>query len=257
MDLGIKGKTALVTASSAGIGLACATSLAREGAVLCLASRSEDKLKSAAAEIKSLYPDSIIHTFTVDMSKPQNVKRFCDDLKNKAGSPDILVNNTGGPKAGNFFDLSLEDWEKGYHLIMSSTVILYQEFIPAMRRRKWGRIVNITSTTSRQPIDGLTLSNAYRPGILGVAKLVADEVAVDNVLINTVMPGITMTARMKELSEARKNGSIVDRLSKETPVRRAADPMEQGDAVAFLCSDKSSFITGTALAVDGGSIRCL
>lgn len=257
MDLGINGRTALVTASSAGIGLACATALAREGAVLCLASRSKDNLEAAAAKINKLYNNTTIHLFTVDMSDPADVKRMCQEVKTTAGSPDIIVNNTGGPKAGGFFDLSLADWDKAYNLLVASTVILYQEFIPAMREKGWGRIVNITSTTSRQPIDGLTLSNAYRPGILGIAKLVSDEVAADGVLINTVMPGITMTARMKELSAARPDGSIVDRLSKETPVKRAADPMEQGDAVAFLCSDKASFITGTSLAVDGGSIRCL
>ena len=257
MDLGIKGKTALITAASKGIGLACATALAREGATLCLASRLEDNLNLAAEKIKNLYSDTAIHLFPVDMSNPDHVKRLCARIKEEVGNPDIIVNNTGGPKPGGFFDLSLEDWDTGYRLIVASTVILYKEFIPAMRENKWGRIVNITSTTSRQPIEGLTLSNAYRPGILGVAKLVSDEVSRDNVLLNTVMPGITMTDRMKELAAERPEGSIVDRLANETPARRAADPMEQGDAVAFLCSDKASFITGTSLAVDGGSIRCI
>jgi 3-oxoacyl-[acyl-carrier protein] reductase len=232
MDLGLKGRVALVTASSAGIGFACAKALAAEGAAVCLSSRSRENLEAAAVKL-------------------------CEQVRSQLGPPDILVNNTGGPKPGGFFDLGLADWEEGYRLLVASTVTLYNELIPSMRARRWGRIVNITSISSRQPIAGLVLSNSFRPGLLGLAKTV-DEVGSDGVLIASIMPGITLTSRMRELSESRKGEeSIIERLTKQVPLGRAADPDELGAVAAFLCSDKASFITGSAIAVDGGSIRAL
>jgi len=256
MDLGLQGKVALVTASSAGIGFACAKALAAEGAAVCLSSRSEENLKSAADKLRVATGAERIVTVACDMREAGQIAALCEAVRTQLGPPDILINNTGGPKPGGFFDLNLEDWEEGYRLLVASTVKLYNELIPSMRARRWGRIVNITSTSSRQPIAGLTLSNSFRPGILGLAKTVADEVGRDGVLLATIMPGITMTARMKELSEGREGG-IIERLSKKVPLGRAADPDELGAVAAFLCSEKASFVTGSAIAVDGGFLRTL
>lgn len=246
----------MVTASSKGIGYACARALALEGARICLSSRSEEHLREAKQRLAAEAETDAL-TIPCDMSDPQQVIAFCRKVSSEIGPPDILVNNTGGPKPGGFFDLDQEDWDVGYRLMMLSTVVLYRELIPGMRRKGWGRIVNITSTSSRQPIAGLTLSNSFRPGILGLAKTVADDVAADGVLIMTVMPGMTMTERMTELSKAGGEDKLVERLQSQVPLRRAADPAELGNAVAFLCSEKASFITGSVLAVDGGSIRCI
>lgn len=256
MDYGIQGKIALITASSAGLGLASARALAAEGAIVCIASRSEENVKSAAENIRTTIEGAEVHTFTVDMRESAQVHALCDAVINDVGAPDILVNNTGGPKPGTFFELSEADWAESYRLLVESTVILYNRLIPAMREKGWGRVVNITSTSSRQPIHGLTLSNSYRPGLLGLAKTVADEIGEDGVLVNTVMPGITMTARMTELAE-KGEAALLDRLRSQTPLKRAAEPYELGATVAWLCSNACSFVTGSALAVDGGSIRCI
>lgn len=256
MELGLKGKKALVTASSAGIGLACAKALAAEGVELCLSSRSEENLLAAKTEIEKQFPGTVHGLLTCDMSDLDSVSRLCDDYQAEHGSPDILVNNTGGPKAGGFFEIEISEWERSYRLMVGSTVLLYQRFIPKMRKSGWGRVVNITSTSSRQPIAGLTLSNSFRPGLLGLAKTVADEVGADGVTINTVMPGITLTARMKELAQGSED-NIVSRLEKQVPMKRAAKPSEQAAAVAWLCSNNAAYITGSAIAVDGGSIRCI
>jgi 3-oxoacyl-[acyl-carrier protein] reductase len=258
MDLGLKGRVALVTASSAGIGFACAKALAAEGAAVCLSSRSMENLEAAAAKMREQTGAEKIATVACDMRDRAQISALCEQVRSLLGPPDILVNNTGGPKPGGFFDLGPADWEEGYRLLVASTVTLYNELIPSMRARRWGRIVNITSTSSRQPIAGLALSNSFRPGILGLAKTVADEVGRDGVLIASIMPGVTLTSRMRELSESRGGeSSIIERLTKRVPLGRAAEPDELGAVAAFLCSDKASFITGSAIAVDGGSIRAL
>lgn len=256
MDLGIKGKVALVTASSQGIGFGCAKALASEGARICLSSRNQENLRAAEAKIRDELDKPEIITITCDMRHPEQIRKLCKQVRERLGEPDILINNTGGPKPGSLFELSEKDWEEGFRLLTLSTVTLYRELIPAMRQKKWGRIVNITSVSSRQPVTGLTLSNSFRPGLLGFAKTVADEVAAEGVLINTIMPGITRTARMEELS--RKDPErIIESLRKMVPMRRAGEPDELGAMAAFLCSEKASFITGTAIAVDGGIIRCV
>jgi len=256
MDLGLKGKVALVTASSAGIGFACAKALASEGAAVCISSRNPDNLEAAAARLREASSSAKIATFACDMRDTEQITALCREVGKLLGPPDILVNNTGGPKAGGFFDLSQEDWEEGYRLMVASTVALYRELIPSMRKKGWGRIVNITSVSSRQPIAGLALSNSFRPGLLGLAKTVADEVGADGVLVATIMPGTTMTDRLRQLSGG-DEGGIVERLSRQAPLGRAADPDELGAVAAFLCSEKASFVTGSAIAVDGGALRCI
>jgi 3-oxoacyl-[acyl-carrier protein] reductase len=256
MNLGLSGKKALVTAASAGIGLACAKALAAEGVKLCLSSRSIENLEKAREIIEQSISDSVIELIPCDMADADSVKKLCDTVSESFGQPDIFVNNTGGPKAGRFFDIDQAEWERSYHLMVGSTVLLYNRLIPGMRRQGWGRVVNITSTSSRQPIDGLVLSNSFRPGLLGLAKSVANEIGKDGVTINTVMPGITLTARMEELSQGRED-SIVHRLQRETAIGRAASPAEQAAAVVYLCSEQAAYITGSALAVDGGAVRCI
>jgi 3-oxoacyl-[acyl-carrier protein] reductase len=223
---------------------------------VCLSSRTKDRLNAAAEKITAEIPTADVHTFTCDMRKLDDVEALCNTIASNIGNPDILVNNTGGPKPGGFFDLSVGDWEEGYRLMVGSTVVLYQKLIPSMMEKGWGRIVNITSVSSRQPVHGLTLSNSFRPGLLGLVKSVAEVVGTDGVLINTVMPGLTMTDRVREIHDSGESDAI-ERLKNQIPLKRIADPAEQGNVVAFLCSDKASFVTGSAIAVDGGSIRGL
>lgn len=254
MDLGLESKRALVVAASSGLGFACARSLVREGAKVIVCSSNHDRIQSAAA---TLGPDVI--PYVADISNPEHVHR----LAREVGGIDILVTNAGGPPAGDFSDLTAEHWKAGIDGVLNSVLELCRCFLPGMSERDWGRVVMVTSVSARHPIDGLIVSNTIRAGLLGLVRTLSREYGPSNVLINAVLPGFTATERLLELARERaaKTGKSEEEIHKswvvDIPLGRIADPGELGDAVAFLCSERASYITGTALPVDGGYSRGL
>ncbi len=261
MDLGLKEKVAFVGGSSQGLGRAVAEELAREGARLALCARREATLAEARDAIAGETGVEVI-AVAADLATEAGVARAADATLEAFGRVDILVNNTGGPPAASFEELSLEDWRRAERLLLESAVGLTGRFLPGMRERGWGRIVHITSITVKQPVHGLMLSNSLRAAVTGFARTLANEVAADGVTVNCVLPGYTRTRRLEELAEAGDEGgggggSAFDRWRAETPMGRLGEPRELAAAVAFLASERASFITAASLAVDGGWIRSL
>ena len=262
MDLGLKGRVALVAASSQGLGKAVAAGLAREGAKLALCSRNAATLEATASEIAR---ETGVEVFasTVDVTREEPVRAFVDDVVKRFGRIDICVTNAGGPPAKLFDATTMEDWRRAIDLNLMSTLFLAHSVLPRMREQRWGRLVTITSLTVKQPVEGLILSNSVRAAVAGLVKSLANEYAADNVLVNNVCPGYTATDRLGELSStlAKSAGvapaEIEKRWTAQIPLGRLARPDEFADAVVFLCSDRASYITGQSIAIDGGFARGL
>ncbi|WP_458414375.1 SDR family oxidoreductase [Schinkia sp. CFF1] len=262
MDLGLKGKTALVMASSKGLGKAIATKLAEEGANVMLASRSEDALQKAVEEIKEKTNGNA--DFVVcDITDPASIKATVQKCVDAFGPIDILVNNAGGPPAGGFGNFDDDAWQKAFELNLLSYIRTIREVLPHMRKQGGGRILNIASSSFKEPIDGLILSNTFRNGIAGLAKSLATELGKDKILVNTLGPGRIGTDRLKELDSigADRQGVTVEeiRASKELtiPLGRYGLPEEFANIAVFLCSQANSYVTGQAFLVDGGMVRAL
>ncbi len=244
MDLGISGKRALVFGSSSGIGKGVAMSLIKEGVSTAISSRNDAHLQKVKNEIKAQA------TISTDFQKPGDSRRAVESANALlGGGPDILVINSGGPKAGLFTTVPVEDWQTSFQLLWLSAIDAIQTALPRMKSQKWGRIVLITSTAARQPIDGLTVSTGLRSGLLGLVKSISREVASSGITVNSVLPGYTRTERLLELNLPE------EKILEEVPTRRLADPGEMGDLVTFLCSERASFITGQAIVCDGGLVR--
>ena len=260
MDLGLKGRSALVTGAGAGLGFGAARALIEEGANVALAARGEAALGKAVEMLAALGGGRAVG-LTADVSVPGEPERVARDAEAAVGPLAILVANAGGPRAGTFFELSESDWQAAYQLTLMSAVRLCRAVLPGMLERRWGRIVFITSTSVKQPIDGLLLSNVFRPGVVGLAKTLAGEVARHGVTVNCVCPGPYETARIEELMESRARRAGTDvaearrRYIEGVPVGRFGQPIELGRAIAFLASEEAAFVTGTSLSVDGGSVR--
>jgi 3-oxoacyl-[acyl-carrier protein] reductase len=262
MDLGIKGRVALVCGASSGLGKAVATALAREGAKVAVCARTAEKLEKAAEEIRRATGGEVF-AVAADVSVPAQVKDAVAKTVAHFGTIEILVCNAGGPPPGAFVDQPADAWLKAVELNLLSTVHLCREAVPHMKKAGWGRIINITSFAAKQPHEGLILSNTARAGVLGFAKSLANEMASSGILVNTVCPGAFETARHIALTEKRAaaEGISVEEANrkrvKEIPVGRFGKPEEFADLVAFLASERAGYITGTAIQIDGGVVRSL
>ncbi len=251
MDLGLKGKNAMVLASSKGLGKAVALELAREGANVAICGRDHLALRDTQAELEKLGVAKIVSVVCNILDK-EDRKRFFDDAKKAFGSIDILVTNTGGPPAGGFGDFELEDWRKFYESMFVTAVDFIQMVLPGMQQNGFGRILTITSISAKQPVANLISSNAVRGSLLGLVKSLSDEMAHYGITVNNIMPGYTLTNRLSELMQDNPN---VDQIKKTIPMRRFGEVEEFASAAVFLVSMRASYITGQSLAVDGGVIR--
>ena len=262
MDLGLKGKVAIVAAASKGLGRAVAEELANEGCEVAICARTAGDVERTAAEIGQSCGRGILGR-ALDVTNEEAVRQFVADVDKKYGRVDICVTNAGGPPAKKFLDITLDEWRTAVELTLLSTVYFAREVLPRMRRNKWGRLLTITSVSVKQPIDGLLLSNSLRAAVTGLAKTLANEFGADGITVNNVCPGYTLTERLDELAEkqARISGVPRDEIfsswSSQIPSGRLAQPAEFAALVAFLASARASSINGTTIAVDGGWVKGL
>ena len=250
MDLGIEGRTALVMAASKGIGRGIADVLAREGARVAISSRSNEELRKAAAEI-----DGEVEVFPADTGDLDRLGELPGEVSDALGQIEILVLNTGGPPYGAALENSIEEWEAAFRSLVLAPRVLAEGVLPGMQERGWGRIVNVSSTSIREPIPALTLSNANRMAALGLLKTLADEVAGEGITVNTVATGMFATERLAD-----PQGSLegAEKLARQrVPAKRLGRPEEYGDLVAFLCSERAAYLTGAVIPLDGGLLRSL
>jgi len=260
MDLGIKGKTALVVAASKGMGKASAMGLAAEGARVVMCARGEAALKEAAGEVKQKTGAEVL-ALAADASRPADIARVVAEANRAFGGVDILVANVGGPPPGPFEQMTDEQWKAAFEQVHLSTVRFIREVLPHMKQAKWGRILAIQSSSVKQPVEGLVLSNGIRPGIAGLFKTLAGDLASHGITVNLVLPGRIMTDRFKEhqTDRAKRSGITFDKQvelsSADIPMGRIGAPEEFAAMVVFLASARASYITGTAVQVDGGLIR--
>ncbi|MEX2534817.1 MAG: SDR family oxidoreductase, partial [Trueperaceae bacterium] len=248
MDLDIKGKVALVTGGSRGIGFAVASALVDEGVRLALAARNETELARAADSLAARGGE--VTAVTADVSDPDQVIALFRSVRESVGDPQILVVNAGGPPAGRASVLTEEQWAKGFDLTLMSAVRLAREALPSMRSARWGRIINVTSLTVKQPVQNLALSNAYRAAVTGFAKTLSAEIAADGVTVNNVGPGYTATERLEELFT---DEQAKERLLATIPAGRFGTPEEVASLVVYLASRAAAYITGQTIVPDGGA----
>jgi 3-oxoacyl-[acyl-carrier protein] reductase len=262
MDLGLNNKVAIVAAASRGIGFACARELAREGARVFLCSRDAQHASEAAQRIHQ-ETGADAAGIACDVRNHAEVEGFINLATERGGQIDICITNAGGPPAKTFAETELDVFREAFELNALSAIRFAKLVLPGMLQRKWGRIINITSVSVKQPIDGLLLSNTVRAGLTGWAKTVSNEVAAQGVTVNNVAPGYTLTERQDELAEVRGQAAgkskqeIIESWALQSPIRRMAQPEEIAAAVAFLASERASYITGVTLAVDGGWVKSL
>ncbi len=260
MDLGLRDRVAIVAAASRGLGKACAMELAREGARVVVCARHEEDLVATVAEIREA-TGSEARYHVVDLTDDAQIRHLADETLRRYGRIDVLVTNNGGPPPGYFGDLDDADFHTGHERTLLSAVRLIRSVLPAMRLQHWGRIVNITSISVKQPIDDLLLSNVYRAGVVGLAKTLSKQLAPDGITINNVAPSYTRTERITEIFEARaaEQGRPVEEVMAAAaagyPMERMAEPEELAALVAFLASERASYISGTTIQVDGGFYR--
>ena len=261
MDLGLRGKVALVPASSSGLGRAVALVLADEGARLVICSRDAAAIEAVAAEVRQRGAEVL--AMTADVSRAPEIERLVRATVERYGGIDVLVTNAGGPPAGTFDRFSDDEWQAAFELTLMSAVRLIRASLPSMRARGGGTIVCMSSSSIKQPIPNLLLSNVMRAGVAGLAKTLADEVADDHIRVNTIVPGRIATPRVEHLDRVNAERAGVDvavveqREAARIPLRRYGSPEEFADAVAFLASERASYITGATVQVDGGMIRSL
>jgi 3-oxoacyl-[acyl-carrier protein] reductase len=260
MDLGINGRVAMVAAASKGIGFGVASALAREGCRVSICAREPKALEAARKKLLEEAPGAAVSAAVCDVSKPEDLERWHAATAANYWQVDILVTNTGGPPAAKFLDLSEEQWQRGIDLTLMNVVRLSRLVLPGMRQRRWGRIIHLTSLAAKMPMALLTISSTLRAGLSALTKTMSNEFCKDGVLVNAVLPGHVLTDRQIELNEIRSKQEGVplqeyaDRTVNAIPIGRYGEPREIGEVVAFLASERASYVTGASLAVDGGII---
>ncbi len=261
MDLELKDKVALVTASSAGLGRAVAMRLAREGAQVALCARNSDRLERTATEIGRISAPEAVLAYPADLTVPAQITGLVEATLERFGRIDVLVINNGGPPPGPFLDLTPDAWEAAVHLTVLSAVRLCYAVVPAMKAQGSGSILAMTSVSVKQPLPNLVLSNSLRASLIGLVKTLADELAPYGIRVNAICPGWTRTDRVEQLlrDRAARNGTTPEeeaaRITAAIPLGRMAAPEEFAAAAAFLVSPVASYITGVSLLVDGGMYR--
>jgi len=262
MDTGLKNRVAIVAASSQGIGRATAEAFAAEGCRLAMCARKQEALQTAAEKIQKQSNAEVLAE-PLDVTDASAVHRFVETVVNRFGGVDICVTNAGGPPAKGFLATSLDDWRKAIELNFLSAVYFAREVIPHMQRKSWGRIITITSITTKQPVADLVLSNAVRAAVVGLVKSLANEFGKDGILVNNVGPGYTATDRLKDLAKSRfvamgkSEDEIFQGWAVEAPLKRLGEPREVADAIVWLASERASYITGQTILVDGGLYKGL
>jgi len=262
METGLRGRVAIVAASSQGIGRETSAAFAGEGCRVAMCARNREKLEAAAREIRK-QADAEIFTQALNVTDAVAVHNFVEAVANKFGGVDICVTNAGGPPAKTFLAASIEEWRKAVDANFLSTVDFAREVIPHMQRKRWGRIITLTSISTKQPVPDLVLSNAVRAGVVGLVKSLANEFGKDGILVNNVGPGYTATDRLKELARARSasqnksEDEIFAAWAGDSALKRIAEPKEVADAIVWLASERASYITGQTILVDGGAYKGL
>jgi 3-oxoacyl-[acyl-carrier protein] reductase len=257
MDLGLKGKRVIIAAASEGIARAAAEKFVLEGARVAVCSRSAAKIARAGQELRSLAQSEVIAE-AVDVTEEAAVLRFVEQVEQQFGGVDICVTNAGGPPARMFLDTTTAEWQRAFELNLLSTVAFCRAVLPGMQKRRWGRLVTITSVSVRQPVGDLIYSNTVRAGVLGLLKSLSNEFGKDGITVNNVAPGYTLTERLRELIAARAKAvgmtedAYMAGMVASASLRRAGTAKEVADAIVFLASDRASYITGQTLLVDGG-----
>jgi len=248
MELGLKNKIAFVAASSQGLGKSVALELAEEGAKVIISGRNPENLEKTKQEIENKTNKEVV-ALAGDLSIAEERDLMIKTALQSFPAIDILVTNSGGPPSGRFEDFKQEHWDKTYNDLLLSVVGLVNGFLPGMKEKRWGRIISITSMAIKQPVNNLVLSNAVRVSVAGLMKSLSNELAQYNITVNNVLPGYTETERLKHLLESNPSFSSA---KNEVPLGRFGKPEEFAAAVAFLASERASYITGISLAVDGG-----
>lgn len=262
MHLGLKDKVALVAASSQGIGRAAAEAFAAEGCKVAMCARNAQTLHAAAEKIRHQHKAEVLAE-AFDVTDPRAVSDFVTAVVKKFGAADICVTNAGGPPAKGFLAATLEEWQRALELNFLSTVYFAREVIPHMQKKRWGRIITLTSITTKQPVTDLVLSNAVRAAVVGLVKSLANEFGKDGILVNNVGPGFTATDRLKVLAKAKSAATgkseqeIFDAWAADAPLKRLGDPRELAETIVWLASERASYITGQTVLVDGGMYKGL
>jgi 3-oxoacyl-[acyl-carrier protein] reductase len=262
MELGLRGRVAIVAAASKGLGRAVAEELAREGAHVAICARTAQTLEETAANIEKSTGAQVFHK-ALDVTDSAAVAEFVTVAETRFRRVDICVTNSGGPPSNLFKGTKQEDWRAALDQLLRSAVFFAQETLPRMQKRKWGRLITITSSTVKQPVDGLLPSNSIRAGVTGLARTLANEYAADGITVNNVCPGYTRTAQLDGLAatiSARtgaKSEEVFATWEREIPAGRLGTPQEFAAVVAFLASERASYVNGASIAVDGGLVRSL